>query len=218
MIEENIHAIFARLHLVYYRLNDPTSAENPMSSAILARINRRNYPEYVTMRSTSIWMSRQELLAYEKAYNVYQAFEDKVAKALATGRESKENLLKECWMLAENYIGVWEEQINHAREEAIDRPYYLRRFEAGWMYTHMLEHGTQILARLQEYTLESIILRKLLDQSLYRLGKRGEWYNRLALVQSLHLKSLPERERKKKALATCIEAIQDPRVHQSMIT
>lgn len=216
MVKQNVYAVFKRLHLVYYRLNNPTSTESPMSSAILARISRRNYPHYVTMRSTNIWTSRQELLAYEEAFNVYRNFEDRMAEAFAAERGFKEHLLKECWMLAENYVGVWEEQINDtSKKKTTDRPYYLRRFEAGWMYTHMLEHGTQILARLQEYELESIILRKLLDQSLYRIGKRGEWYNRLALVQALHLKSRPERERKKQALATCIEAIQDPRVHQS---
>lgn len=86
----------------------------------------------------------------------------------------------------------------------------------GWIYTHMIEHGTKALAKLQEYSLEAVILQKLIDQQIYRMGKRGKWYDRLALVQANYLKDIPERKRKKMALQTCIKGIQDPRVHQSM--
>lgn len=79
----------------------------------------------------------------------------------------------------------------------------------------MIEHGTEILAKLHEHVLEATILRKLLDQRVYRLGKRGAWYDRLALVETNHLQDKSEREMKKQALSTCVKAIQDPRVHQS---
>jgi Fanconi-associated nuclease 1 len=82
----------------------------------------------------------------------------------------------------------------------------------------MLEHGTKALGKLQEYSLEALVLQKLIDQRIYRTGKRGKWYDRLALIQATYLKDIPERQRKKMALQTCISGIQDPRVHQSKLT
>ena len=74
------------------------------------------------------------------------------------------------------------------------------------------------MARLHEYELESLILHKLLSQRVYRLGKRGKWYERLALVQMNYLERKDAkvmREQKKCALQTCIDALHDPLVHQS---
>ncbi|KAI8082641.1 uncharacterized protein B0P05DRAFT_468140 [Gilbertella persicaria] len=119
----------------------------------------------------------------------------------------------ENWALCENCIGVWEDCIHSSQVH--QRPYYLRRFEAGWIYTRLLDHGTELLAKLKEYELEALVLQKLLDQHMYRLGKRGKWYERLALVQANYLHKDQVRLQKKKALGTCIDAIHDPRVHQS---
>lgn len=85
----------------------------------------------------------------------------------------------------------------------------------GWIYTRLLDHGTELLGKLHEYELEALILQKLINQRCYRLGKRGKWYDRLALVQSKYLNKDQVRVQKKLALKTCIDAIHDPRVHQS---
>lgn len=81
-----------------------------------------------------------------------------------------------------------------------------------------MDRGTEILARLHEYQMESLILKKLLSQRIYRLGKRGKWYERLALIEMNYLeKNNPKaiRELKKCALKTCIDALHDTTVHQS---
>ncbi|KAI9282751.1 hypothetical protein BY458DRAFT_428722 [Sporodiniella umbellata] len=65
--------------------------------------------------------------------------------------------------------------------------------------------------------MESLILQKLLSQSIYRLGKRGKWYERLALVQMTYLGKndvKATREQRKCALETCIKALHDTTVHQ----
>lgn len=87
--------------------------------------------------------------------------------------------------------------------------------DLGWIYTRLLDHGTALLAKLHEYELEALILQKLINQNCYRLGKRGKWYDRLALVQSRYINKDQARSQKKLALKTCIDAIHDPRVHQS---
>lgn len=66
--------------------------------------------------------------------------------------------------------------------------------------------------------MESLILHKLLSQRVYRLGKRGKWYERLALIQMNYLEkndAKAVRDQKKCALQTCIDALHDTTVHQS---
>lgn len=195
-----------------------------MSNSILARTSRRVFPEYTPCRSNSVWHCRDDLLKYEQALQtekefyqmteglrVFNTMRTKKVISAEGGDVAVRQKMIEAWTICENSIGIWEECIAEAQE----RPYYMRRFEAGWIYTRLMDHGTELLAKMHEYDLEVLILQKLLDQYLYRLGKRGKWYSRLALVQMTHIKSNNPRLQKKVALQTCINAIHDNRVHQS---
>ena len=179
-----------------------------MSTAILARISRRNYPEYVTCRTT-IWESRAELLEYEQALQTELQFEEQTIKAKV---DHDDDALRACWELCANCVGLWEDLLKARKDKA--RPYTLRQFEACRVYTRLMDHGTRILAKLHEYDLEAVMLRKLLNQKVYRLPKRGRWYDRLALVKS----KKKDRQSKKQVLALCIEGVQDPTVHSSKVS
>ncbi|RCH85821.1 hypothetical protein CU098_000182, partial [Rhizopus stolonifer] len=213
-----LYQVFQRLQLVYYRINSLLDT-NKMSTSILAKTSKRNYPQYTSNRSNCIWNSRDDLLQYEQALmiekeyhlNMERLFIFKTKKIEGDNTQARQQMI-ENWALCENCIGVWEDCIHSSQVH--QRPYYLRRFEAGWIYTRLLDHGTELLAKLKEYELEALVLQKLLDQHMYRLGKRGKWYERLALVQANYLHKDQVRLQKKKALGTCINAIHDPRVHQ----
>jgi Fanconi-associated nuclease 1 len=224
-VNEAIYILFQRLLIVYYRINSLQNP-SPISSSILAKTSKRNYPEYTFCRSASIWRSRYDLIQYEQALQVELAFQKnlenlsrpnavKTNKCISAecGDIATRQLMIESWTLCEDYIGIFDECVEEANTQ--ERPYYLRRFEAGWVYTRLIDHGTEILAKLHEYELEALILQKLLNQQIYRLGRRGKWYERLALVQTLYLNKDQPRLQKKAALKTCIDAIHDPRVHQS---
>ncbi|KAG0179196.1 hypothetical protein DFQ29_002419 [Apophysomyces sp. BC1021] len=181
-------------------LTDPEETVKVMSSAILARMSRRNFPQYDVYRTGHVWKTRQDLLAYEEALDIRRQFDERFELIMTKKQGNEREPLIACWTLCENIVGLWDEGLETHQEE---RPYYMRRFEAG---------------KLHEYELETAILRKLLNQKVYRLGKRGRWYERLALVQMAHMASNEknnQRQWKKTALETCIEAIQDPTVHQS---
>ncbi|CAO3644389.1 unnamed protein product [Cunninghamella blakesleeana] len=244
IMDSDYYALFQRLNIVYYRLRDPTET-NSMKAAILSKISKRHYPDYIYNRTENIWKSIEDLDQYETAFYLQRDFEMKMESIILERRirnrknQDKKNnnisnddnnddddfnehndrqLWMDCWIICENIVGLWEELVQkRPLSMDIDRPYFMRRFEAGWIYTHMIEHGTKALSRLQEYSLEAVILQKLIDQEIYRLGKRGKWYERLALIQSKYLKDIPERTRKKMALQTCINGIQDPKVHQIYI-
>lgn len=222
-VNTSLKEAFQKLQILYYRTNllDDT---NPMANSILAKTSKRNFPKYIPCRSNSIWHSRNDLLKYEQAlmtekefhqlterFKVFNNSKTKKVISAEGGDIAVRQRMIEAWTLCENCIGIWEECIAEAQE----RPYYMRRFEAGWIYTRLLDHGTELLGKMHEYDLEVLILQKLLNQNLYRLGKRGKWYDRMALVQTLHIKSDPPRLQKKVALQTCINAIHDSRVHQS---
>ncbi|CAO3582567.1 unnamed protein product [Absidia cylindrospora] len=245
LLDESYDTVFHRLNIVYYRLSDPTES-NSMRTAILAKLSRRHYPDYIYYRTSNVWTSIEDLDHYEKAFRLQYEFETKMesipferrkrqqqssdsdgtpnngtkAKKDADTQLMERQLWMDCWVMCENILGLWEELVHQRPLDKDDmggdhRGYYMRRFEAGYIYTHMLEHGTKALGKLQEYSLEALVLQKLIDQRIYRLGKRGKWYDRLALIQSNYLKDIPERQRKKMALQTCIAGIQDPRVHQT---
>jgi Fanconi-associated nuclease 1 len=79
----------------------------------------------------------------------------------------------------------------------------------------MIEDGAATLGKMKQYDKEAQILKMLLEQNTYRLGKRGAWYDRLALIQMYHLRTGKRRLHQKAALETCITAIRDPKVHLS---
>jgi Fanconi-associated nuclease 1 len=244
-----LYKLFQRLQIVYYRINMALDT-SAMSTSILAKTSKRNYPIYTPCRSNAIWNSRDDLLRYEEALLVEREYEKSVEKLMVynssktkkivsaeNGDAEVRDLMIKSWTLCEDRIGLWDECISEKEAEGDSvRPYYMRRFEAGknegglqvnrliskildigWIYTRLLDHGTEILGKLHEYNLEALILNKLIDQKFYRLGKRGKWYDRLALVQSKYLNKDQARIQKKLAFKTCIDAIHDPRVHQSKV-
>ncbi|RUS18970.1 hypothetical protein BC937DRAFT_88121 [Endogone sp. FLAS-F59071] len=211
--------LFRRLHLVFYRSTEHT--DHAMTTSILARISKRNFPAYTVRRTTDVWRSRDELVEYEEALRCKRELEEMVEGlgwrevrgplVKAKGKEEQEERLKRAWVVCEGVLERWKELVGKAEKEE-ERLYYLRRFEAGWVYTHILEHATRVLTRLHYYDREADLLRALLAQRVYRLGKRGAWYDRLALVLGVHGK---DRTSKKEALKVCTEALVDREVHST---
>jgi hypothetical protein len=66
-------------------------------------------------------------------------------------------------------------------------------------------------AFLKRFEEESLLLHELLDQQVYSLGQRGEWYERLALVKSNY--AYNKRLGKQEALQVCMMALRDRHVH-----
>ncbi|KAG2183177.1 hypothetical protein INT43_006172 [Umbelopsis isabellina] len=180
--------------------------------------------------SINFWPDREHLLEYYEAVNVFKQFTTTLEDLYAgrkDGRAQNEEqwkvkeaaTLAEAWSLCENILSKWQEIINQksmaSQVEDWDEPrlYFRKRFESGWVYTHMIEDGAGALGKLKQYEKEAMILKMLLEQNIYRLGKRGAWYDRLALIQMYHFRTGKRRLHQKAALETCIKAIRDPKVH-----
>ena len=214
--------LFERVHLVFYRSTEWT--DKSLTTLILAKISRRNFPEYIVSRSTTIFSSRALLLEFEASLRV-QFRVDSILEFNGTpGRKG----LEEVKAIFEEVYPRWrvllaEEQAKEDRIYESSEGAYLRRFSPAWVYTRIIHKGLHPLGRFKEYLREHEVLCELLAQRLFHGGRRGAWYQRKALLEEHYLWSLKpaggkaEEARKKHwkrvALRTCEEGLEDRECH-----
>lgn len=216
--------LFERVHLVFYRSSEWT--EKSLTTIILARIARRNFPEYIVSRSASIFPSRSLLLEFEASVRT-QFRVDNVLEF--NGTPTKETL-QEILGLFEEVLPRWRTLLadEQRKEDSIystGEGAYLRRLSPAWVYTRIVHKAAYVLGKLKDHKREHEVLCELLGQRLFHTSRRGDWYQRKALLEEhymyLHLPSPPackDVEAKKKhykrvALGTCEDGLQDQLTH-----
>lgn len=202
-----LRSLVDRVALVYYRGNLLGSAA--LTTAILSRSHIRNYPSYDYRRTSFLFPSRDHLIAFERALGIEAEMEHLIqfAKSEADFR---------CALAL--FDSVWAEwnscvqECMSAHPEGIDKMVYHRmRFHPGWVLTRIVYKGAGVLARLKLREREKQVLQALLDQKVFRRGRRGDWYDRLALVTALY--SDDQRKGKRQALEISVRGMQDPDTH-----
>ncbi|KAL9604778.1 MAG: hypothetical protein Q9219_000226 [cf. Caloplaca sp. 3 TL-2023] len=214
--------LFERVHLVFYRSTEWN--EKSLTTIILARISRRNFPSYIVSRSTNIFPSRTALLEFEASIRTQFAI-DSILEF--NGTVTKDGLYKIKDIFEEVYPRWLAILADEQRKE--DRVYesgegaYLRRFSPAWVYTRIVHKGTYVLGRFKEHKREHQLLTELLDQHLFHAARRGAWYQRKALLEEHYMWALsPHEDRsddqqqkhwKRIALRTCEDGLQDRQCH-----
>lgn len=115
-------------------------------------------------------------------------------------------------MAADGRSAVHVRDVEASTASAEQRQAYFRnRFHPGWPLTRVVFKGATALAHFKLYKREEEVLRALLAQRAFRRGRRGEWYDRLALI----LGAYSERADKGKAraLEVAVAGIEDPDTH-----
>ena len=214
--------LFERVHLVFYRSTEWT--EKSLTTIILARISRRNFPEYIVSRSTNIFNSRSDLLEFEASIRT-QFNIDFILEFNGTVRRDGLQKVKDVF---EEVYPRWqvilrEEQRKEDRIYESGEGAYLRRFSPAWVYTRIVHKGTYVLGRFKEHEREHQMLTELLDQRLFHAARRGAWYQRKALLEEHYMWALKSYEGrsedgqkkhwKKIALQTCDDGLQDRECH-----
>ncbi|GAA5918614.1 hypothetical protein JCM6882_000834 [Rhodosporidiobolus microsporus] len=196
--------LFQRLSLVYHRTCYTAVSTSALTSSLLARFGKRRYPSYTVSRSFSIFSSREVLVRFERAVETERQLEECLDGGWAAGvtlgkrkqgeKEGKDEKLEryrrgaEIW---ENGVEVeWRELCDEAEREMKCQEddeekrllFYRRRFHPGWPLSRAAYKAAGCYAKLGQHTREASILRHLLDQTSFRRGKRGDWYDRLALI------------------------------------
>ena len=213
--------LFERVHLVFYRSTEWT--EKSLTTIILARISRRNFPQYIVSRSTNIFPSRSMLLEFEAAIRTQY----KVDSILEFNGNPTKNGLDLVLSIFEEVYPRWktllkDEQDKEERVYESGEGAYLRRFSPAWVYTRIVHKAEAVLGRQKEHKREHALLTELLSQHLFHSARRGAWYQRKALLEEHYLSSLVpsslsadahKRHWKRIALQTCEEGLQDPHCH-----
>ncbi|KAE8155453.1 VRR-NUC domain-containing protein [Aspergillus tamarii] len=214
--------LFERVHLVFYRSTEWT--EKSLTTIILAKISRRNFPDYVVCRSSSIFPSRAFLLEFESALRT-QFDIDNILEFSGTPTVQ---LLTQVRDYAYKVYPRWKKLCEQEQQKE-DSVYecgegaYLRRFSPAWVYTRIIHKGLYPLGRFKEYKEEHRLLSELLGQRLFHAARRGSWYQRKALLEEHYMWNLMSWEGRSEdaqrkhwrrlALQTCEEGLQDPDCH-----
>ncbi|KAJ4344170.1 hypothetical protein N0V95_006285 [Ascochyta clinopodiicola] len=214
--------LFERVHLVFYRSTEWT--EKSLTTIILAKIARRNFPEYIVSRSANIFASRSLLLEYEASIRT-QFRIDNILEF--NGRPTEKNH-QEIVDVLEDIYPRWqflveeeqrkEDSVYHSGEGS-----YLRRLSPAWVYTRIIHKAMYVIARRKEHEREYEVTSALLQQRLFHHSRRGAWYQRKALLEEHYMAGLTPLEKrseeqqkkhwKRIALQTCERGLQDNLVH-----
>ncbi|KAK3115168.1 hypothetical protein LTR53_005767 [Teratosphaeriaceae sp. CCFEE 6253] len=216
--------LFERVHLVFYRSTEWT--EKSLTTIILARIARWNFPQYIVSRSANIFPSRALLLEFEASLRT-QFRVDNIMEF--NGTPTKDTLEVVLDIFEEVYprwkVLLAEEQRKEDSIYSTGEGAYLRRLSPAWVYTRIVHKGVQVLAKYKHHKREHAVIGELLEQRLFHTSRRGEWYQRRALLEEhymhLHLPSPPDckdvdaqkRHWKRVALRTCEGGLQDQLTH-----
>lgn len=214
--------LFERVHLVFYRSTEWT--EKSLTTLILAKISRRNFPQYIVSRSSTIFESRALLLEFEASLRT----QFKMDNFLEYNGTPSALTLQEVKDIFEAVYPRWkvllqEEQRKEDRVYESGEGAYLRRFSPAWVYTRIVHKGLHPLARFKEHLREHGVLTELLDQRLFHAARRGAWYQRKALLEEHYMHALVDdqgrsaeankKHWKRIALRTCEQGLQDKECH-----
>lgn len=215
-------ALFERVHLVFYRSTEWT--EKSLTTIILAKISRRNFPEYIVCRSNAIFPSRAALLEFESAIRTQFEIDNILEFNGPPTTESLQSIID----LANKVYPRWKQlvQEEQRKEDSIyelGEGAYLRRFSPAWVYTRIIHKSLLPLGRFKEHKREHEVISELLTQRLFHAARRGAWYQRKALLEEHYMWQLTsfdgrneEKQRKhwkRIALRTCEEGLEDPLCH-----
>ncbi|KAF2224324.1 hypothetical protein BDZ85DRAFT_216233 [Elsinoe ampelina] len=214
--------LFERVHLVFYRSTEWT--EKSLTTIILARISRWNFPSYLVSRSANIFPSRPILLEFEASIRT----QFRVDNILEFNGTSTTDTLQTVLDIFEEVLPRWqtllaEEQRKEDSIYATGEGAYLRRLSPAWVYTRIVHKGAVVLGKFKHHLREHEILTTLLSQKLFHTSRRGDWYQRKALLEEHYMHILhpsegrdPESQKKhwkRIALSTCETGLQDPLTH-----
>jgi Fanconi-associated nuclease 1 len=215
--------LFERVHLVFYRSTEWT--EKSLTTIILARISRRNFPQYIISRSTNIFASRSVLLEFEAALRTQFRMDGILEFNGPPGQKGFDEVLT---ILDEVYprwkLLLESEQRKEDHIYEIGEGAYLRRFSPAWVYTRIVHKACYVLGRCKMHEREWQILTELLDQRLFHAARRGAWYQRRALLEEHYmaaikpLLSVGDLHQQKQywrrvSLKTCEHGLQDKDCH-----
>ncbi|KAG8895836.1 hypothetical protein FRC01_012177, partial [Tulasnella sp. 417] len=159
--------------------------------------------------TTTIFPSRAALLTYEGALELEKKMED------AFANESRVEGAAQVLDLFKPAFARWKEllaELNDSESEsAVLRAGALERFHEGHVLTRVVYKAAFACGVLKRHYEEEQVIRTLLSQRRWRKGRRGAWYDRLALI----LMNYKDKDNAslEEALQLVKEGLEDPDTH-----
>ncbi|KAG8986284.1 hypothetical protein FRB90_004105, partial [Tulasnella sp. 427] len=181
-VNSQIRRLVQRINLVFFRSTELSATLLPLilSRTKASNPSRRNYPTYLHSRTTTIFPSRNALLTYEGALELEKRMEDAFAnEARIEGAAQVLDLFKPAFT---RWKVLLEELNDSESESAVLRAGALERFHEGHVLTRVVYKAAFACGVLKRHYEEEQIVRTLLSQRRWRKGRRGAWYDRLALI------------------------------------
>ncbi|KAJ2547267.1 hypothetical protein EV175_005291 [Coemansia sp. RSA 1933] len=212
-----IAELFERLHLVFFRSPVHISDDNTMRAAVLATVGQLRFPKYTIVRSSDLFVSAEHVIQYKALVEIGAEMAELAASPVKQIDDHKKG-----WELYLDHRESWARNIAALTSNGTERladEYWKSHFTPGWALCRIVMRGAKFAATLKQYKSEEEILLSLLSQRAYQLHRRGEWYERLILLYTTHLR--PKRAKGndkaqeqtlfllKLARQTCVRAIQD---------
>lgn len=221
------------MFLIVYSSTQYSEAESILLSAILSTAKKRNYPQYTYLRTPGVFKARPDLLRYMECLQLLGRIDDILGQG-PTGlpKGFKFDRLAAAQEVIELWKGEWD-RWNSLVAYIKDKPPCepgLERFEEGQsesMLSLLLTNGIvgHVLTRvvyktaycfglLKDFNMELKIHSALLRQTRWRRGRRGGWYDRMALIYMTHMGGGDANL--KKARDIVLEGLEDKLVHLGM--
>jgi len=158
--------LFERVHLVFYRSTEWT--EKSLTTIILARIARWNFPEYIVSRSGNIFASRALLLEFEASIRT----QFRVDNVLEFNGTPTNDTLQMVLEIFEQVQPRWRVLLDdeQRKEDSIystGEGAYLRRLSPAWVYTRIIHKAAYVLGKFKDHKREHEVLCELLKQRLF---------------------------------------------------
>ncbi|KAJ7574598.1 VRR-NUC domain-containing protein [Mycena floridula] len=227
--------LLQKVNIIFYRSTHfPTDLFRP---SLFAKYKIYKYPNYNFRRCTYIWTTLEEYEMFERVLRLEMEVEE-MTDAIKANEEKASLMVK----IYEDVVRALYDRLLEERgkkmqeikkeEEDVERAggiadpqVYLARLEAGSICTRIVQKAAEAYGVLREYEKEAKVLESLLGQRFWRRGKRGNRYERRALLEHLHLckSAIPTKTGKMKtrldvnklprARDHLLEALADPDTH-----
>ncbi|QRW01531.1 mRNA cleavage and polyadenylation factor CLP1 [Ceratobasidium sp. AG-Ba] len=175
--------VFRVLHLY-------SGSESIMLSAILATAQMRNYPLYEYRRTTDIFKTRADMIRYTDSLRLQGEIDDILGEGPAGWVAGvKYDRLEAARQVIGRWKQIWD-RWNTLVTYFKDKPPCnrgLERFEDGHILTRIVSKAAHCFGLLKDYDMELKLREALVRQTRWRRGKRGGWYDRIALVYTRYM-------------------------------
>ncbi|KAG8722482.1 hypothetical protein FRC08_001537 [Ceratobasidium sp. 394] len=213
-LRDEVFRVLHLVSLVYFRSTQYSESESILLSAILATARKRNYPKYEYRRTADVFKTRADMLRYMESLQLLGEIDLLLGEGPTDPAAGpKHDRLKAAQEVIERWKLIWDRWnslvIYFKDKPPCDRG--LERFEDGHILTRVVYKAAHCFGLLKDYDMELKLRAALIRQTRWRRGKRGGWYDRMALVYTRYMDGGDDNL--SKARDILLEGLNDKLVH-----